>query len=849
MANNVITQGVLPAPPLLITQGYSWRVPAPGPTSASGITEMRTDAQKLAADTHRLAAHTENPAELYFLRDGGWHMFPVQPLSGPAQGLELTQTYKQPSTLGFVLPDPDGLYAAENRNSAYNYNASGAFDPLMDEARKISLRVGTKCYQNLAAGIAPTASIGAGLGTLAKLTDGIFTNWTGSVPFANGVGWALSGTAPTLDVTVDLGASYFIQHTVIRFGTRVGGFTLPSNVSLLVSNDNVNWRWWPARPVGGSGGDWAESIGGQGVPVAVCDIQTAARYVRWHVVGVDGSTDLGIDEVAVYGGSHFSVFGANLFTGYLGDQIDFTPEGHIQCLATDVLKKLADNNEVFVTAIYRLNPNAWELADIAYSLLTSSAYWKGTAPYSYDAHFTAAEIGWSSGGGLTGLQYPLWQGQTNSILGYCLELFNTIGWNFFADGNGVLQATNPPTTQRLPDRVCIAGQDGNGDVWDCKRHRTGKQLRNSVYVMTGLSNGTGSGLIHLFDPNSIKRYGTRTTRITDPLASTTYLRRQVALYFLRDYAWNIQTLTTTIRPQFGTAMKQIFGFRAQARPNLYAKTSVVGGALRQQEMWSLVGLTHNICYGKWEAEASWVPYVCKAADPPNFLQFNSVGGHPTWMTIVRDAITDPTVVYVKVYASTTGEFGTFTQVAADAAPSITTSIFPVFQAGVDTWCYLTAVDIDGNESIPSQILNAIPGSSSSSITCYTITDFTIASISTQGPDSQGYYTYQFLGLWTAPACGFTQDDVRAIVSDTPPADPDNPASWPIHDDSFNWWGPNRIQPGLTWDNSTPGQLDFTFTFRTTAVLSGLKMYWKIYNSARTRAWIPVPGNYDSCIVA
>lgn len=852
---NLFAASLTPPPPPIPPDPYG--------VSSGRIAQITTQSQQLAARTHRQSAQTENPIELYYLRDSVWRLFPIQPVTGPTQGLELTQTYKQPSTLGFTLPDPQGLYGAENRNSTYNYNNANVFDPLLDEARKILLRVGTKCYTNLAAGRVPTASASVALGMLAGLTDGIFYDWSGRTAFGNAAAWALSGTAPTLDVTIDLGASYWLRHVAIRFGTSVGGFTLPVSVTVQISADNVTYQSWPARSVGGPVGDWAESYDGQAVEVAVCDLETAARYVRFHIVGVDGSTSLAIDEVAVYGGYQFAVLGANVFTGYLGDQIDFTPTGRIACVAVDVLKKLADNNDVFLTAAYRLTSNGGvELADIAFSLLTSSAYWKGDpilTPGAYDNPLTADEIGWGNEEGLTGLRYPLWQGQTNSIYGYCLELFHTIGWDFWADGNGVLQATDPPTTQEMPDRVCIAGGDGNNDVSGCERHRTGKDLRNNVIVQTGRSASAGSASITLFDPNSIARYGTRTTRITDPLASTNYLRERVAQYFLRDYAWNIQTLTNTIRPQFETRMKQVFGFRAPARPNLYAKASSVAGNLRSRELWSLVALKHNITYGQWTADASWIPYVPQSANAPNFTALNTIGGDPNELDAVFDVVTDPRVVRLNFYTSKVSAFSGFTLHSSLSNVTLPTHYnITGLTTSVPVWVYITAAGdqapYPGNESVPSIVLTATPGSASQAATCYTITDFSIGSIITEGPDSQGYYTYQFLGLWTAPACGFTRSDVRAYVEPVPgagpPGDQTNPKSWPIHDDSWNWWAPNRIHQGLTWDNSTPGQLDFVFTLRSKSVLfgTGKRMYWRIWNSVNTRSWRPVPGNFSSCIV-
>lgn len=817
------------------------------------IEAIDSDAETLSARTHRQSAFTENPVELWYYRDSAWHLFPVQPSTSPEDGLELTQTYKLPATLGFTLPDPDGLYSAENLESPYNRNQAGGEDPLLDEARKICLRVGTHCYANLAAGIVPTSSIPPYAGPLYVTTDGILGDITNSI--SGYVEFAPTDTTP-ITLTVDLGSVKSIRHGVIRFATDLltATCTLPAAVQMSVSVDGTAYSALPKRPVGGPGGggeapgDWAESPTGQTVEIAFCDANIRGRYVKFIVTPTGAQTIL-IDELAVYGGSSFRALGANLFTGYMGDQIDYSTEGVVRCLAIDVLKKLADNNDVFVTAPYRLtSAGAVELGDIVHSLLTSTAYWKALNTVNdYDHPFAGGEIGWSSGSRLTGLQYPLWQGQNNSLLGYCQELFAVVGWSFYADGDGVIQAVEPPYTQRLPDRVCIAAPDGNYDVSHCRRQRTGKNMRNRVIVQTGKSKATGSGSITLFEPNSIARYGTRTTRITDPLAATTYLRQKVGNFFLRDYAWNLQGLSNTIRPQFETLVKQVFGFRAPARPNLYAQASALVGQRRKQELWSLMSLRHRISFGMWEADAEWIPYVARATDAPNLTELNQVVGHTNQLSAVFDSISDPLVVSVRVYKSTTSEFTGFTldqTVGPTATPVLVTGLAP----GNEVWVYLTSVDAQGNESLPSQILSAIPGSSSQALTCYTITDFEVDSILTEGPDDHGLYTYQFLCLWTAPPCGFTQDDIRAYLDGAPPLDPEDHESWPIHDDSWNWWAPDRILEGKTWDNVTDGQLDFVITFRTTAFLSGLRIYFRIWNSARTRAWRPVIGNYDFCTI-
>jgi len=826
----------------------------PFATYETQIQEIDSDARTLAARVHRISRYAENPIELWYRRDSAWHLFPEQPITGPDNGLELAQVYKQPSTLSFTLPDQYGFYGRKNKQSPYNFNTNGDFDPLLDEARKIVARVGTNCYTNLAVGLSVTSTRSPSAGPLSVLTDGILGNITNSI--SGYVEFAPTDATP-IDLTVDLGAASDIKHCVIRFATYVGGasgtdFRLPSSVTVALSTNGTDYTPWPTRPVGGNGsvsidpGDWGDSRQGTTVDVVFTDLRASARYIRFRIIPT-GAQTLGLDELAVYGGEIYKALGANIFTGFLGDTLDFSNTGKVRCVAVDMKKRLADNNDVFLTAPYRQTSSGGiELADIVYSLLTSTAYWKSESEY--DAPFSSSEIGWANGSNLTGLRYPLWQGQTNSMLGYCEELFGVIGWNFYADGNGVLQAVEPPFSQDYPDRVCIAANDGCYDVFDCERQATGKQMRNRVVVQTGTSKASGSGTITGFEPNSVARYGTRTTRITNPLASTIPLREKVADHFLRDYAWNLETLSAGIRPTFETRIKQIFGFRAPARPNLYARASSATGKERLQELWSLVAITHSITYGQWLAKGEFIPYVTQAATAPNLTDLNIVGGDPTELTALFDFITDPTVDHVNVYLSSTSENSGFAFYKV-ADPASGASILGPLTAGVQVWVYVTSVDADGNESLPSAILTATPGSFSQSITCYTITDFTVDSILSAGPDAEGYYTYQFLGLWTAPSCGFTQSYVGAAVSASEPTNPDNRvASWPLHDDIWNWWAPDRILASKQWNNVDDGQLNFVFTLRTTTNLSGLRIWFRIWNSMRTRARQWTPGNADSCII-
>jgi hypothetical protein len=276
---------------------------APGCTSAFTLTgtavgDIVNDAQALSARTHRQGAETESLIELWYYRDSAWSLFPVQPITGPDKGIELTQPYRQPYTLAFTLPDPFGYYAAKNLESPYNRNAAGGYDALLDDARKIVLRVGTVCYSNLAAGITPTSTLattGGNSAALSALTDGTQGDAAAGPSFYCHFGPA---SAAAFTLTVDLGAAKAIRHAVIQIATLSGSCSLPASVQMSFSTDNVTYAAWLARPCGGAGsvsvapGDWAESTTGQDIELAFCDLETTARYVRFTITPDCGADDM-----------------------------------------------------------------------------------------------------------------------------------------------------------------------------------------------------------------------------------------------------------------------------------------------------------------------------------------------------------------------------------------------------------------------------------------------------------------------------------------------------------------------------------------------------------------------------
>jgi hypothetical protein len=800
----------------------------PHTLTGTTITAVTTAASALAARVHAQARRQENDLELWYYRDSAWHLFPAQPILDAGLHPVLTHAYRQPASLRFSLADvEDGLLTPENQNSSYNLNGASAYDPLLDEARKILLRAGRRCYTNLASGLTPTSTLAPSSGALSSLTNGtlgdVAAGSTNYVQFA-------PGSASAFDIVIDLGSQQWLRHLVIRFGTKLGTCTLPAVVAFAWSTDNVTYNTLSGdRPVAGNAatpGDWSDSYGGRNVEVARTDIEATARYVRFRITPT-GAQTLFVDELAVYGGQASTMYGANLFVGYLGDSIDVDPSGIITCEATDVLRKLQDNNEAPLTAQYTKQ----DTGDIIRTLLTSSAYWKGTSG-AYDAPFASGEVGWSAGADVTAFKWPVWQGQSNNLLGYCFDLLHAIGWEMYADGNGYVQLREPPYRQLMPDRILIAANDGNGDVAHCVRHRTGKDIRNVVEVSSGASSSGGSRTVRIH-PTSIARYGRRRARIVDPVAVEQQTRDKICGYILRDWAYRTQSLTSTIRPDHDTHVKGVYGFRAARRPKLYTKDSSIAGSKRTGELWIADMIEHNITKGDWWADCHWVPYNASGPTAPSsVIATPEAFPNTSFIDVSWTASPDTDVQIYRIYYSTSEtSFPTTT-----AETDVTTGPHAVggLTPGTRYYFYVTAVGANGQESIPSAIVSAVAGGAAGDESKWTVTDLSVAFNQVQSPDdADGYYEYEFLLSFSSPPVvhtgdeggqyGFKHGEFRFNIGGLP-SSPTLQDSWTYQDE---WHGP-RVPVGKMWDRVTDGQLTWYGRFRSATNLTGQTVHWRMW---------------------
>ncbi len=810
---------------------------------ASKISEYGTNADAFRLRVHRQAIRQAIHSELWYEREGAWSLFPAQPVAEKNKHPVLNWSYQQPATFDFEVWDAQGLLTPENQESSYNYDSVPSWDPLIDEARKIVFRVGVFCWENIVAGASPsstTLTLNGSGGTVTKMTNGSLEN-AATTPLApSEMAWYHHSNSVN-EIVYDLGGVASVKHAAIRLIQRsaLTDSILPSTIQVLTSRNGTTWDSFPVMPVDDDNtnnlpGDWGKSPDGVAVEIATCDLDIGARYVKFRIFASDTGNVM-IDEIVVYGGASGDFLGANVFTGYLGDKIDIGNDGKIACSAVDVLKKMGDNNEAQLTAHYVLS----DTMDIASSLCQSTSYWNGLN--TYQTGFTNTEIGWF--GGVSGLVYPTYQGQTNAILGYVQELFPSIGYYFYGDGNGYLQAIEPPYRQYQPSRIMAAGLSSNNDARACVRHRTGKNMRNVAEVSSGAVASGGSGTITLFEPNSRNKYGSRRSKITDPILTSPDLRKKAAEYFLRDYAWRLQDLETEINPDFDTQLKQVHAFRAPARPNLYSKASSFSGNRRKGEMWMLNTISQHFTPAEWWGSCSYSPYFPFAIGSPEFISLSPGTGSPDPVLSMRaawNALTDPHAVTVNIYVCSTSETGTYFKVGSTAASNtdylITTSdgstalIF-----GDEYWVYLTTVGDNGLESLPSVVLNAIIGGVAAYTSCWTVGDFAVGLVERGGPDIDGYYSYHFNAQWSSPSCGFKRMGIylNPFVAGSQTADPTGvlKGSWAFYTDDWEWHG-DYIPPGMEWDRVTPGNLTWEIYFRSKHnFTAGEKMYFRIFTSS------------------
>lgn len=805
--------------------------------TGTDVVETSSDMTALSARVHRRSMNAQTLIELWYNRDSTWSLFPLQ----PAGEIRIQQERSKIASMECDIIDNNGNLTPENLDSDWNYNGASEYDALIKIGRQVLLRVGAMCFTNLASGITPTASSAPTAGTLAALTDGTFSTWTGT-PASYGA-WTLSG-AGTITLTFDLGSLQTVRHAVVRWGTRLGAYLLPSSVKVSVSADNVTY--FTPKPAQSVSGDWQDSYTGQVIESMICDMDVfspSARYVKF-TIETESALTFGIDQIAIYGGNGFAYNGRNIFCGYIGSGYSVTPAGKVSLACTDTLQKSADNATAYITAGYEQQ----DVATITDSLLTSSGYWAGLSESGYDSALSTSQVGWH--GTTAGFVYPRWQGVGNSLYGYVDSLWGSLGYLFYADGNGVYQSEALTFDQYIPDRVFIADPDGNYDVRQFIRNYSAANIRNSVRVSTGQVS-SGAGMILEREPNSCAYYGVFETAITDPILTTPSLQQRMALNFLRDYAWRDQEAHCEISPDFDTFYKRIVGVRASLRPSVFPKASTTTGDKRKAELWQIEQITHKITYGAWSADVTLSPFTPSAQDPPVLTGLDSPTGQ-TYIDATFTAISNAKVSSVNLYVSTS-QYSGYTLATSGIDETSGTGRATGLTGGTRYYVYLTTVDYRGQESLPSNKLSVIVGGGAAN-SGWAVSDLSaIITKTSSTPDAAGYYAYEVTFQWTSPGTvgdnpangGFKRMQIRGNPLTNPNSYLWNTSDWAWQDSGWEWHG-DYVPPTMSWDRVTPGYLYWKASFRVaTPFTTGQKVYWRMWTCDNTTEWGNNPIYYSN----
>jgi len=366
--------------------------------------------------------------------------------------------------------------------------------------------------------------------------------------------------------------------------------------------------------------------------------------------------------------------------------------------------------------------------------------------------------------------------------------------------------------------------DGNDDVRACVRDRSGKDLRNVVDMQASSTLGAGVRTV-LQNPASVGRYDKRRMNVTDPVATQRDIQAKIANKILRDYAWRLQLLNNQINVDFDTNLRDVFGFRAPAIPNLYAAASTITGQKRLKENWALDSVAIHFMRQGMPGDCTWIPYVAAGPDPPSITTLIAgTGALNTTATVSFTAPTDPHVKFVTAYVSSASDTSGFTVNAGPTSTAgITSLLVTGLTVGTQYWVYLTFTDDRNQESNPSTVLSFVAGTSNASVSDWAVTDLAGAVNQVLGPDGQGHYSYEIALSWTAPPAGYKRMEMYYSIG-----------TLPANQTSTNSYG------GWTYQDEFHGAFVFAGTSlgwnaridTTVALASGSKIWFRMLTTTR-----------------
>lgn len=376
----------------------------------------------MALRIHSYSLSPEYYAGLEYLRDGAWHDLTERLVSRTSRGeqfpITVSKSYRQMYTCSLMLDNTDGLITPENTTSAYNLNALDEYDPLLDSARKVRVKQGIFCYEELSSGKTVTASAAPTAGALAELTDGLYGDPTEETD-AEWVHWSAVAASGTIWIKVDLGSSQTVRHGVISFMSKTNAspqIELPATVLFEYSADDVTY--YPCAPAAFDLSEYSDSRTGQQFLAWFTDLDKSARYIRVTITNIAEENEIYIDEFALWGGDERGEVGVSVITGYLGDAIDlYSNTGYIELTFEDTRKHEADNRQVELTKEYKdQRPE-----QIIYDLLTNAEYWVGVLAAEGEnllanPGFESGDTGWTKTGDVEILHWHPRTGDWNGRL-------------------------------------------------------------------------------------------------------------------------------------------------------------------------------------------------------------------------------------------------------------------------------------------------------------------------------------------------------------------------------------------------------------------------------------------------
>jgi|GEM_PF-1654718 len=457
---------------------------------------------------NQLSREVRPLAELAVERDGFWWdlserlMFP----------LTITRRLRAVATADLRLNNADGMLARDNRVSSWNYDTSSAWDPLLDEGRKIRLQQGLELYPNLAYGNGYECS--SSLPTRpeslrgAELTDGGFGQPENERDDA-WVGWY----GKTATIVFSLNPARDVHSVAASLLSRsAAGVLLPSSATVTL----VGSYGTLTAPI--STDHLRDDPAGRRQYVYGLDLnQRDVSQVIFRFHPKDQHSWIEIDELAIYDASTTVDWLKTTFTGILGDEIteQATDRGEIRLgQVRDATKELAD---LFVEVFDHYEDATVE--EIVEDLITNPQYEATLDASDYDLNATSFLM-------------PKWSEQNASVLDACSQLARMIGWVFEADEEGVLTLHDLEWRTQTGEETYLAGRDLLGWMPSV----SGINLRNRIVVKSRDARNRDI-CVRVDDLQSIERYGPRLFTMFEPTMRTARLARQLANSIRRDYSW------------------------------------------------------------------------------------------------------------------------------------------------------------------------------------------------------------------------------------------------------------------------------------------------------------------------